>query len=246
MTTIRPCAIVHVPAAPMFIDVVAGGGRGFVSVPRARAIRAIADVLEDRAAAGTPVTDVVLVAHRTGRHSTPAGTGMTGWGRFDLAPIGVPHSVGDPAQPPLTTAAQIELAVGADLLAAALDQLPRAVPAPTLLAIDLTGRDAQALAAVPDGAMVIAIGDAGAARDEKAPGYIVDGAVEYDDALIRAIEAGDLSWLAANPPDDEYLVGGYPAWRLLAEVLPAPTASEVHHVSAPLGVCYVVATWRFA
>jgi len=229
----------------MFIEVVAGGGRGFVSVPRARAIRAIADVMEDRAAAGEPVRDIVLVAHRTGRHSRAAGVGATGWGSFDLAPVGLHAVVGDESLPSLTTAAQIELAVGADLVQAALEQLPPSLPVPAPSAIDLTGRDAQALSIVPDGALIIAIGDGGAARDEKAPGYIVEGAVEYDDALTEALGAGDLAWFAAHPPDDDLLVGGYPVWRMLAEVLPRPADAEIHHRSAPLGVHYVVATWRF-
>lgn len=244
MTTIRPVAVVHVPAAPILIDVVAGAAAADVADIRTRAILAIADALEDCAQQGAPITDVVIVAHRTGRYDRVDGVGVSGWGSLDLAPIGVPHRVGDDGLPPLSTPAQIELAVGVHLVHRALaDALP-VVPTPRLHCIDLTGRDSTALADIPDGALIIAVADGGAAREAKAPGYVVPGGVEYDDALIRALDDGDLGWFAHNPPDDDYLVGGYPVWRMLAEVLPTPVGSAVHHWAAPLGVCYVVATWR--
>jgi hypothetical protein len=244
MTSIRPFAVVHVPAAPMLIDVVAGAAAADVADIRTRAILAIADALEDRAGEGTPVTDVVVVTHRTGRASGDTAVGSSGWGYLDLAPIGVRHRIGDEGLPPLTTPAQIELAVGVHLLEAALADALLSVPRPRVHCIDLTGRDAAALAGIPEDALVIAVADGSAAREVKAPGYVVPGAVDYDEALIHALDDGDLAWFAAHPPRDDYLVGGYPVWCALAEVLPTPVGSLVHHWAAPLGVCYVVATWR--
>lgn len=239
--SIRPAAVVTVPAAPVLIDDVAGSAAELVAQVRDAAVSAIAAALR-----ALQPTEVALVATLTGRHRGAARAGVTGPARLDLSPIGVDLSVGQPGVVPLLTPAAVELAVGAYLLEQAVTAAAAAPP--RVLAIDLTGREATALHDVADGALVIAIADGSAARDATAPGYIAEGAVAYDEALIEALRRGDLAWFTspASAAPEEFLVGGLPVWRALAEVLPAITRSEVHAVAAPLGVNYVVATWDVA
>lgn len=102
-------------------------------------------------------------------------------------------------------------------------------------AIDATGRTVA----------VVAAGDLSASREVTSPGYLVEGAVDWDAAALAAIEVGDVAAFGRLGPAEARRVGAR-GWAPLAVVLQlartAGLAFTRAEVTAPRGVGQLVAT----
>ncbi|MEX1177974.1 MAG: hypothetical protein WEB09_05895 [Nitriliruptor sp.] len=104
-------------------------------------------------------------------------------------------------------------------------------------AVDVLGRDVA----------VVASGDLSSARDTSSPGYEVDGAVAWDEAVRDALAAGDLEALLALGPGEAVRVGAR-GWAPLVVLSHLARASGSRlgdpQLSAPRGVGQLVAASR--
>ena len=111
----------------------------------------------------------------------------------------------------------------------------------TLLADRLAARD--------EPIALLALGDGSARRGDKAPGYLDDRALPFDEATGRALAEGDAEALMHMDPvlAEELMVGGRAAFAVMATVVtrdgPKPRA-KVLYQDDPWGVMYYVATWQ--
>lgn len=96
-----------------------------------------------------------------------------------------------------------------------------------------------AAGAVGSRVAVVAAGDLSAARAERSPGWMVEGAVVWDEAVADAVRRGDRDALAGLGPDEAARVGarGWAPLLVLLELAVAAgaTLGEVE-LAAPLGV----------
>jgi hypothetical protein len=93
----------------------------------------------------------------------------------------------------------------------------------------------------------LVVGDGSAKRTEKAPGFVDDRAVAFDDAVAAALRAGDATALARLDVDtgDQLWSTGARVWRAVGAALAGRVVSaELLAEEAPYGVAYLVATWR--
>jgi hypothetical protein len=122
----------------------------------------------------------------------------------------------------------------------------RAEAVPTELTPDEAAELGRQLALGSRRVAIIAMGDGSAALSAKAPGYLVDGAAEWQQAVTRALGDVDLDTLAGLDPDDAslFVAAGRPAWQVLAGAAQGGTwRGELLADEAPYGVAYVVASW---
>jgi hypothetical protein len=93
---------------------------------------------------------------------------------------------------------------------------------------------------------VIVMADGSASRGEKAPGHLHPDAIAFDDAIERALRAGDVDVLAAIDPDQahELWCGGAPGFHVLAEIARGrQIAVDMTYAEAPYGVAWWVVRW---
>ncbi len=93
---------------------------------------------------------------------------------------------------------------------------------------------------------LLVMADGSACRGEKAPGHLHPDALAFDDAIERALRAGDVDALAAIDPDQahELWCTGAPGFHVLAEVARGrQVASNMSYADAPYGVAWWVARW---
>jgi hypothetical protein len=93
---------------------------------------------------------------------------------------------------------------------------------------------------------VVVMADGSACRSEKAPGHLNPDAVPFDDAIERALRAGDVDALAAVDPVQahELWCEGAPCFHVLAEIARGrDIATDVSYADAPYGVAWWVARW---
>jgi hypothetical protein len=160
----------------------------------------------------------------------------------DPSPYGGPGVAGPTSAPRLP----LSLMVGQTLLDWPGDVVLQGV------AVDAPPQDCAALgaAAVADGrTTLLVLGDGSARRDLKAPGYVDDRAIGYDEQVTGALSRADAEALSALDPElaAELLVAGRAAWQVLAGALGGrPAAGRLLHADDPFGVLYLVATWRCA
>ena len=120
------------------------------------------------------------------------------------------------------------------------------------VASDAHPGDCAALGAelVADGrTTLLVLGDGSARRGPKAPGYVDDRAIGYDEHVTGALSRADAEALSALDPQlaAELMVAGRAAWQVLAGALGGrPAAGRLLHADDPFGVLYLVATWRCA
>lgn len=98
----------------------------------------------------------------------------------------------------------------------------------------------------PGRVALLVMADGSACRTLKAPGYLDERAVGFDDDVTRALLASDWPTVAAlqRQPAEELLVAGRPAWQVLAGA--AATGALVatgHYAAAPFGVWYPVISY---
>lgn len=102
----------------------------------------------------------------------------------------------------------------------------------------------EALAGPEVRAVVVAAGDLSAGLDERSPMYLIEGAKDWDAAVVAVVDSGRLDGLARLGPGEAGRVGAL-GWAPLA-VLHGVTARAKlgvvrQHYSAPRGVGYLVA-----
>ena len=112
------------------------------------------------------------------------------------------------------------------------------------------------LAGAAEHAALLVMGDGSARRGPKAPGHFDERAAAFDDAVERAVRAGDLRALLDLDPAlaRDLMATGRPAWQVLAGALraaarpegarggPAALAVDVRYAGDPFGVKYLVAS----
>lgn len=218
--------VVFVPAAPLLVPAVAGGGDDLDAEMRDGCLALVASALGGR--------DQALVVAPT------AVTGeWPGAATWDFGGFGVPRpdAAGRERLP-------WSLGIGAWLLDAAgwagsrgyVGITPSGSPSAGDLAAGST--------------VVLVVGDGSACRTEKAPGYLDERAEAFDAGIEAALRAGDAAALAAT---DEVLAGellcrSVPAWRWVAAAAAGRSVTEatMAFAAAPYGVAYFVARWQLS
>jgi hypothetical protein len=207
----------------------------------------------DATVEGLPEHDLVVLvagAERAGVYAR-AEASLSGIGRDDICAdpaveTAVARRLAEDTGLPLLTDAPLplDLAVLVLLLGDPRGVVPLAVEPDTPFA-DLAGVGAALVPAVEGyRALAVAAGDLAAGLVERSPLHTVDGAGEFDAAVVEAVDAGRLDALARLGPDRARRVGarGWPALATLHGALRAAKLGVVRrHYSAPEGVGYLVA-----
>ncbi|MEV6098506.1 hypothetical protein [Nocardia sp. NPDC051981] len=105
------------------------------------------------------------------------------------------------------------------------------------------------LDAEPESIAVLIVGDGAATLSLKAPRYLDERAAGVQEAIDRALSAGDRQALAALDTRlcAEIEVQGRPAYQVLAGLFATDAADpdvETLYAAAPFGVAYHVSVWR--
>jgi hypothetical protein len=221
-----PLSIAFCPCPPLLLPTVEGR-----SAPETSALRAAcADAVEAVLAAGPEVV-VVVGPGAVGRY----GAGDAG----DLRGVGVDVEVPFAGRVrPDGRRTPTSLTLGAWLL-------DRAGYGGLRLGVGPEDLGA-ALADLPAGGAVLALGDGSARRSVKAPGYLDDAAAPFDAAVAAALAAGDAAALAGidAAEGERLLAAGVPVWRAVGRALAGwPVQARLLHDEAPFGVGYLVAAW---
>ena len=95
---------------------------------------------------------------------------------------------------------------------------------------------------------LLVMGDGSARRGEKAPGYVDERAVPFDEGVGAALAGADAAALAGVDPElaARLMVAGRAAWQVLAGAVRADArrwSGELLHFCAPYGVGYFAAAW---
>jgi hypothetical protein len=106
----------------------------------------------------------------------------------------------------------------------------------------------RALAARSERVGLLILGDGSARRTPKAPGYLDERAVPFDDEIARALAGADTQALAAVDPTaaSALMAAGRAPWQVLAGAAQAgggPWRGELLAYRAPYGVGYFSAFW---
>ncbi|MEU7629212.1 hypothetical protein AB0C34_04385 [Nocardia sp. NPDC049220] len=93
---------------------------------------------------------------------------------------------------------------------------------------------------------VLVVADGAATLSTKAPGYLDERADAVQDALDRALTAGDRASIHALEPAlcAELALSGRSAYQVLAGLFRADPVVETRYRDAPFGVGYHVSLWR--
>ncbi|WP_052666700.1 hypothetical protein [Nitriliruptor alkaliphilus] len=247
-------AVAAVPAAPMLVAGVSPRQPAAIADEVAALRTSVLEVLR-----GLP--DVETVVLLTGGEDATLPDG----GCVDLAGYGHPQVRADvPVDRELLTAIATRTStprVRADVLTGDLAVLtllvaearPGAVVVPVRVASaagapSLAGFAAGLSAAVDAtgrAVTVLAAGDLSASRDTTSPGYLVEGAVEWDEAAAAALSDGDVDRFAGLGPAEARRVAAR-GWAPLAVAVAVARAAELRfvrcEVHAPRGVGQLVAT----
>ena len=109
-------------------------------------------------------------------------------------------------------------------------------------------RIGRALAARSERVALLIMGDGSARRGLKAPGYLDERAVPFDDRVAGALADADTKTLAAIDPAaaSDLMAAGRAAWQVLAGAVGdsvPPWRGELLSYRAPYGVGYFTAVW---
>lgn len=105
------------------------------------------------------------------------------------------------------------------------------------------------LAARAERVVLLVMGDGSARRGVKAPGYLDERAIPFDDDVARALGEADAAALAAIDPTaaSALMAAGRAPWQVLAGAVSGsglPWRGELLSYRAPYGVGYFTAVWR--
>lgn len=230
------------PHPPLLVPEVAAGAADELAGLRAACRKAIDTVL---------VSDLQrLLVVGGGASRSTFGPGARG----SLAGFGVPVEVCVPgASPAGGRVLPLSATVGCWLLG---DHQPRCPVAVEVVAAGTPPQDAAAAGVELSGSAervgLLAMGDGSAALTAKAPGYVVDGAGEWQQAIDRALGTADVDAVAAlsTEDDDRYSASGRAVWQVLAGAARGggrrgrTWRGTLLAAEAPYGVGYTVATWQ--
>lgn len=109
-------------------------------------------------------------------------------------------------------------------------------------------RIGRALAARSERVALLIMGDGSARRTVKAPGYLDERAVPFDDEVARALAVADGAALAAIDPTaaSDLMAAGRASWQVLAGAVGGngvPWRGDLLSYCAPYGVGYFTAVW---
>jgi hypothetical protein len=159
------------------------------------------------------------------------------------APIGTGEADGDPeGRAPIP----LPLGLGGRLLDQAGYRASRALHSVSdqASAWDCAALGAQ-LATAAGRVALLVMADGSARRGVKAPGHLDERSAPFDEAVERAVRAGDMARLLALDADlaRELMATGRPAWQVLAGALAGrqPTC-DILYSGDPFGVAYLVAS----
>jgi hypothetical protein len=224
------------PHPPLLVPEIAAGAAVETAALRTAALDAVGALVATRPEAIVVVgTGPAAGTARPGEQGSLAGFG-----------VDVTVSLGDgpaPSEPRLP----LSLTIGAWLLreagytGGAHGRVVSAASSPAELA-ELGER----MAAWPGRTALLVMGDGTACLSEKAPGHFDARAASFDDAVARALAEPDPGALLDLDPQlaAELLVGGLPAWQVLAGALRGGRwCGGLSYSAAPYGVAYHVASW---
>ena len=105
------------------------------------------------------------------------------------------------------------------------------------------------LAARAERVALLVMGDGSARRGLKAPGYLDERAIPFDDDVARALGDADAAALAAIDPTtaSDLMAAGRATWQVLAGAVGGsglPWRGELLSYRAPYGVGYFTAVWK--
>jgi aromatic ring-opening dioxygenase LigB subunit len=247
-------AVAAVPAAPMLLTAVSPAQPGEVAEAVAQLRTSVDEVLR-----GLPDVDTIVLVVGGDDATLPDG------GCVDLSGYGHPQVRADvPVDRELLAAVATRTStprVRADVLTGDLAVLTLLVAGSRadakVLPVTVAATAAQAsldgFAAGLSGAVeatgrrvaVVAAGDLSASRAPTSPGYVVEGAVDWDEAVVAALRAGDIDAFAELGPAEARRVAAR-GWAPLAVVLQVARAADLRfrrvELTAPLGVGQLVAT----
>lgn len=250
--TVRAVAVV--PSAPLLLPAVSPRQPAEVADAVATLRADVTAVLE-----GLPTVDAIVLLAAGDDATLPDG------GHVDLAGSGHPHVVRDvPVDRELLAAMATGTAsprVRSDRLDGDLAVLAVAVndvwpQVPVVPVAVATGAGAATLAGFAAGladavlangrdVAIVAAGDLAATREVTSPGYLVEGATAFDDAMVAALSAGDVAALGALGPDEAGRVAAR-SWAPLVVLchLAAGAGAVLHdlRLHVPRGVGQLVAS----
>jgi hypothetical protein len=223
------------PHPPVLVPFLASGAAPELDDLRAECVAAVREVAGDGRQLVLLGAGPVSLAHSPLARGTFAGLGCP-----RDAHLGAP-TCGGALELPLS------LTVGAWLVGAALG--PRSGARGFSIGPDFEASRAAVellrLAETDDIALVV-MADGSARRGERAPGYVDERAVPFDDGVAGALRSGDAAALEALDPElgAQLLAAGVPAWRAAGGLLDGgPYSARLRHYDDPYGVAYFVATW---
>ena len=223
------------PQTPLLVPEVASGAAEDLADVRSASFDAVK-------ALGAQQPDLVIAAAPGGAQGARAVRFGGTFRRF-----GVDLEVGDDVEGELC----VGLLVGRWLLDGAF---PAAVPAREGWEIGESteplecARIGRELAARAERVALLIMGDGSARRGLKAPGYLDERAVPFDDEVARALAAADTRALAAIDPTaaSDLMAAGRAPWQVLAGAVSGsrlPWRGELLSYRAPFGVGYFAAVW---
>jgi len=239
-------AAAFLPHPPALVPEVAAGAAHELADVREACAVALQRVLEAH-------PDLVVVVGDDRARSTYAA-GSAG----SFAGFGVPVAVALPGSE-LDVENASRRAVGLPLsLAVAAWCMNRVGPWPSVRAegvpATMSAPDAVTLGArladSADHVALIVMGDGAATLTERAPGYLVEGAEQWQKAVTSALADADTAAIAAIAADDarRFQAVGRVPWQVAAGAAAetTPWISELLADDAPYGVAYAVARWQRA
>ncbi|MFB7499011.1 class III extradiol dioxygenase subunit B-like domain-containing protein [Streptomyces sp. NPDC056161] len=229
------------PCPPLLVPEVAAGAAPELDAARA----ACADALGVLAAARPDRLVVVGPAEQEGRGAHPQGArgSFRGFGvdlDVRLGPAGDPSA--DERELPPSLAVAAWLLQRTDWADAPIEGLGVGEPLAPERCIEV-GREIGARAART---ALLVMGDASACRTLKAPGYLDERAMPFDEEVARALGTADWAALVALDAELAYelKVSGRAPWQVLAGAAEgADLTGTLLYEDAPYGVGYLVAAW---
>jgi hypothetical protein len=224
------------PHPPVLVPDVASGAAGELDELRVACHKAV-----DTVVAAVDRLVVVGGGPRRASHGPGARGGLTGFGT--AVEVSVPDAppIGEPVLP-------LSATIGSWLLSHSHPSCPVAVE---VVAFETPPADAAALGATLAASAarvgLLVMGDGAATLTPRAPGYVVEGARQWQRDVDQMLGSASVEAVAALSPDDaeRFAAAGRAAWQVLAGAARGSTwRGTLLAAEAPYGVGYTVATWQ--
>jgi len=224
--------VAFIPSTPLLIDQISVDSDEALEHLRYSSMTAVQAVIET----DPQVVLIICVGDATGAFRSPVSASFAGFG-VDIE-VSIPiATVGD--QVPWTAGIAIHLLNqnGYDREVAVVTIATSEIElASTLLAVPIKS---------PGRCALIVVADGSAGRSLKAPGYLIDGADEFDTGVVQAIATADAHALGELDllEGDRVQAAGVAVWKAVGAAVQGDFTAHLLFDQAPLGVGYFVATW---